>query len=221
MKNLTIVIPAKNETESLPTVLDQFVNKDFEIFVVLEKTDTETIKSIENKNCKIIYQTKKGFGNALIEGINKSETDYFCIFNADGSMEINEIDVMLKKISNNNYDLIFASRYEKGAKSDDDTFITLIGNKIFTLIGKIFFSLPISDILYTFILGKTNKVKELNLIQNDFRFCVELPKKAKKKNYLLTTIVSHEKSRIAGKKKVNAFKDGFLILKEMVKLFFY
>ena len=221
MKNLTIVIPAKNEAESLPTVLDQFVNKDFKIFVVLEKTDTETIKSIENKNCKIIYQTKKGFGNALIEGINKSETDYFCIFNADGSMEINEIDVMLKKISNNNYDLIFASRYEKGAKSDDDTFITLIGNKIFTLIGKIFFSLPISDILYTFVLGKTNKVKELNLIQNDFRFCVELPIKAKKNNYLLTTIVSHEKSRIAGKKKVNAFKDGFLILKEMIKLFFY
>jgi len=221
MKKLTIVIPAKNEAESLPTVLDQFVNKDFEIFVVLEKTDTETIKSIENKNCKIIFQTKKGFGNALIEGINQSETDYFCIFNADGSMEINEVDIMLKKISNNNYDLIFASRYEKGAKSDDDTFITLIGNKIFTLIGKIFFSLPISDILYTFVLGKTNKVKELNLIQNDFRFCVELPIKAKKNNYLLTTIVSHEKSRIAGKKKVNAFKDGFLILKEMIRLFFY
>ena len=221
MKNLTIVIPAKNEAESLPTVLDQFVNKDFEIFVVLEKTDTETIKSIENKNCKIIYQTKKGFGNALIEGISQTKTDYFCIFNADGSMEINEIDVMLKKISNNNYDLIFASRYEKGAKSDDDTFITLIGNKIFTLIGKIFFSLPITDILYTFVLGKTNKVNKLNLTQNDFRFCVELPIKAKKNKYFLTTIVSHEKSRIAGKKKVNAFKDGFLILKEMVKLFFY
>jgi len=221
MKNLTIVIPAKNEAKSLPTVLDQFVNKDFEIFVVLEKTDTETIKSIENKNCKIIYQTKKGFGNALIEGISQTKTDYFCIFNADGSMEINEIDVMLKKISNNNYDLIFASRYEKGAKSDDDTFITLIGNKIFTLIGKIFFSLPITDILYTFVLGKTSKVNKLNLTQNDFRFCVELPIKAKKNKYFLTTIVSHEKSRIAGKKKVNAFKDGFLILKEMISLFFY
>jgi len=221
MKNLTIVIPAKNEAESLPTVLSQLVDKDFEIFVVLEKKDTETIKSIENKNCKIIYQTKKGFGNALIEGISQTKTDYFCIFNADGSMEVNEIDIMLNKISNSNYDLIFASRYEKGAKSDDDTFVTLIGNKIFTLIGKIFFSLPISDILYTFVLGKTNKVNELNLKQNDFRFCVELPIKAKKNKYLLSTIVSHEKSRIAGKKKVNAFKDGFLILKEMISLFFY
>ena len=221
MKNLTIVIPAKNEAESLPTVLDQFVNKDYKIFVVLEKTDIETIKSIHNKNCKIIYQTKKGFGNALIEGINQSETDYFCIFNADGSMEINEIDLMLQKISNSNYDLIFASRYEKGAKSDDDTFITLIGNKIFTLIGKIFFSLPISDILYTFVLGKTNKVKELNLTQNDFRFCVELPIKAKRKKLKLLSIPSHEKFRIAGKKKVNAFKDGLTIAKEMFSLFLF
>ena len=71
------------------------------------------------------------------------------------------------------------------------------------------------------MLGKTNKVNELNLKQNDFRFCVELPIKAKKNKYLLSTIVSHEKSRIAGKKKVNAFKDGFLILKEMISLFFY
>ena len=33
------------------------------------------------------------------------------------------------------------------------------------------------------------------------------------------TIPSHEKKRIAGKKKVNAFIDGLLILIEMLKLF--
>ena len=43
--------------------------------------------------------------------------------------------------------------------SEDDTIITLIGNKIFSFIGKYFFSLPISDILYTFVLGKTKNSK--------------------------------------------------------------
>jgi hypothetical protein len=33
-------------------------------------------------------------------------------------------------------------------------------------------------------------------------------------------IESYERKRIAGIKKVNAFKDGFLILKYMIKLFF-
>ena len=36
----------------------------------------------------------------------------------------------------------------------------------------------------------------------------------------LESINSYERKRIAGKKKVNAFKDGFLILKYMIKLFF-
>jgi len=31
---------------------------------------------------------------------------------------------------------------------------------------------------------------------------------------------SYERKRIAGKKKVNAFKDGFLILKYMIGLYF-
>ena len=35
------------------------------------------------------------------------------------------------------------------------------------------------------------------------------------------SIPSYETKRIAGTKKVNNFKDGFLILCKMVKLFFY
>ena len=220
MTNLTIVIPAKNESESLPTVLDYFSNKNYKVCVVLEKSDIKTIDSIKNKKCKIVYQTKKGFGNALCEGINQSDTKYFCIFNADGSMRIEEIDLMLDKISKSNDDIIFASRYEKDGKSDDDTFVTFMGNKIFTLIGKIFFSLTISDILYTFVLGKTEKVKNLNLKQDDFRFCVELPIKAKRNNYIISSISAHEKKRIAGRKKVNAIKDGFLIFVCLVSLYF-
>ena len=37
-------------------------------------------------------------------------------------------------------DFIFASRYEANSGSEDDTIITLIGNYIFTYIGKIFFN---------------------------------------------------------------------------------
>jgi hypothetical protein len=33
-------------------------------------------------------------------------------------------------------------------------------------------------------------------------------------------VASHERARIGGKKKVNAFKDGFLILKKLIELYF-
>ena len=48
---------------------------------------------------------------------------------------------------------------------------------------------------------------------------VEFQLKQNYKNYNLGTIPSYERSRIAGKKKVNEFKDGLLILYKMITMF--
>ena len=158
MKNLTLIIPARKEKESLPLVIDEIKNLNCKKKVILTSDDVDTIDAIKNLNVDIIYQDRRGYGDALITGINSVDTDYFCIFNADGSFNPNELEKMMSKINSENLDFIFASRYEKNSKSDDDTLLTYIGNKIFTLIGKIFFKLNITDILYTFVLGKTGNV---------------------------------------------------------------
>ena len=220
MNNLTLIIPAKNEKDCLPTVLDELKRYNLNIHVILEESDRNTIESISEYNCKIIYQNQRGYGDALIEGINSVKSKYFCIFNADGSFDPKELYLMLEKIEKNNYDFIFGSRYEQNSGSDDDTIITKVGNYIFTKIGNFFFNIKITDILYTYVLGNTEQAKKLNLKQKDFRFCVELPIKAQKQNMKLSTINCYERKRIAGKKKVNAFKDGYLILSQMIKLFF-
>ncbi len=220
MNNLTLIIPAKKEKESLSKVLDELKPYNYKIVVVLEKEDYETIESIKDRECKILFQKKMGYGDALIQGINFIETELFCIFNADGSFNPIEIRQMLKILHSNNSDLVFGTRYEKDCSSEDDTLITSIGNFIFTNLGKIFFRLKISDILYTYVIGKTEKVKNLNLQSKDFVFCVELPIKANRSNLLLSNSKSNERARIAGTKKVKAFRDGLKILLGMIKLFF-
>jgi len=219
VKNLTLIIPAKNEKESLPYVLDEIKNLDCKKKVLLASDDLETIDAIKNLDAEIVYQNNRGFGDALISGINSVDTDYFCIFNADGSFDPSELANMMLLIKESNSDFIFASRYQDNSGSKDDTIITLIGNTIFTLLGKIFFRLPITDILYTYVLGHTKKAKELELSIKDFGFCVELPIKAKRMNMKLLSSSSYERKRIAGFKKVSAFKDGLLILIHMIKLF--
>tara|TARA_B100000787_G_scaffold48981_1_gene35232 strand:+ start:912 stop:1586 length:675 start_codon:yes stop_codon:yes gene_type:complete len=219
VKNLTLIIPAKNEKESLPYVLDEIKNLDCKKKVLLASDDLETIDAIKNLDAEIVYQNNRGFGDALISGINSVDTDYFCIFNADGSFDPSELANMMLLIKESNSDFIFASRYQDNSGSKDDTIITLIGNTIFTLLGKIFFRLPITDILYTYVLGHTKKAKELELSIKDFGFCVELPIKAKRMNMKLLSSSSYERKRIAGFKKVSAFKDGLSILIHMIKLF--
>ena len=220
MSDLTLIIPAKNEKESLPKVLDELKGFNFMKNIILEASDKLTIDAIKNYDCKIIYQDSKGYGDALKKGIETVETKFFCIFNADGSFDPKELDLMINRLEEDKYDFVFASRYEKNCGSDDDTFITLIGNYIFTFLGKIFFKLEITDILYTFVMAKTSCAKRLGLTAKDFSFCVELPIKAKRAGYKICTTKSFERSRIAGEKKVNAFKDGLKILLSMVKLFF-
>ena len=219
MKNITLIIPAKYEKESLPSVLLELKKFPFNIMVILEPADHETIDSIKNFDCTIIHQTNKGYGDALILGIKSVKTEYFCIFNADGSFNPIEISGMYSSLKDKDGDIIFGSRYEKNATSEDDTLVTKVGNFIFTKLGKILFKLPITDILYTFVLGKTKMTLDLNLQSQDFAFCVELPIKAQRKNYKIFSTPAHERARIAGKKKVNAIRDGLYILKKMIFMF--
>ena len=151
--------------------------------------------------------------------MNSVETDYTCIFNADGSFDPKYLKEMLN-LCKENRDFVFASRYMKEGGSDDDTLLTKIGNFIFSMIGNIFFSLNISDILYTFLLGKTDSFKKLDLKSNDFCLCVEIPIKAKRLGMNIIDTPSYERKRIAGVKKVNELKDGFKILTYVVKSFF-
>lgn len=220
MEDLTLIIPAKNEKESLPKVLEELKEFRLKKVIILEKTDIKTIEAIKEYDCEILFQHNKGYGDALIQGINHVNTEYFCIFNADGSFNPIELQTMIDKIKSDNFDLIFASRYEKNCSSDDDTMVTFIGNFFFTKLGKFLFGLNITDILYTFVLGRTLKIRNLNLKSKDFVFCVELPITAKRKGLKIETSKSNERARFGGVKKVNAFRDGLLILIGMLKLFF-
>ena len=218
MKELTLVIPAKNEEECLPIVLNELKNYDCKKVIVIPKDDLATQSAAKNFDCKVLIQSEEGFGSALIKGIKEVETSYLCIFNADGSFDPKYLKGMYEELSNN-CDFVFNSRYTDDGGSDDDTLSTYIGNRIFTFICNALFRLRISDVLFTYVMGKTSAFKNLNFKKKDFRFCIELPVLAKFKKYKLISKSSYERSRLSGKKKVNELKDGFLILLCILKMF--
>ena len=220
MRELTLVIPAKHEADCLPTVLNELKKFDCKIIIVIPKTDLNTQNSVKNFNCKVITQDSDGFGRAIIKGIQEVETNFLCIFNADGSFDPKYLPEMCDKLDQD-IDFVFNTRYIRPGGSEDDTIITYIGNKFFTFICQILFRLNISDVLFTYVMGRADVFKKLKLTSNDFTFCIELPVKAKLNNYKITHHPSFERSRISGKKKVNEFIDGFLILISIIKLFIF
>ena len=216
MNNLTLVIPAKYEVSTLPIVLKELEKYEVRKTIVIPEYDKETQEAIKNFDCNIVKQKGEGFGSALIEGIESVKTEYLCIFNADGSFDPKYLSEMINLLENQN-DFVFNTRYVNKGGSDDDTFLTYIGNKFFTALCKVLFSLNISDVLFTYVMGKTEAFNHLKLKNKDFTFCIELPVKAKFNKFRSIALPSYERSRISGRKKVNEFKDGFLILISILK----
>ena len=105
----------------------------------MAENDYETINYIKDKDCEILFQTGKGYENAIREGILKSKTKYIAIFYADGSTDPKDLVPMLNKIKHSDNQIIFGSRYEKNAGSYDDNFITRVGNFFLLFLGIFFF----------------------------------------------------------------------------------
>ena len=61
---------------------------------------------------------------------------------------------MLQQINSDNYDFVFGTRYEKGCSSEDDTWVTYIGNFMFTLLGESFLNSKFLTSFILFVLGK-------------------------------------------------------------------
>ena len=176
----------------------------------------DTINVISGLNCEILLQEEEGFGNA-IQGLMSVKTEYACILNADGSFDTKYLNQMVEKLDTQ-ADFIFSTRYKKPGGSDDDTLITMLGNYFFTNLSRLLFSLEITDVLYTYVMGKTNKFQDLNLKNDDFTFCIELPVKVKRKNFKMYDFPSYERSRISGKKRLMNLK-MVLILISILSLF--
>ena len=55
MKELTLIIPAKEESNSLPKVLEEVQNLELKKLIVLAENDYKTINSIKDKDTGIKY----------------------------------------------------------------------------------------------------------------------------------------------------------------------
>jgi len=218
---IEILIPTFNEEGNIEKVIKDLNNEGYDNITLLDANSTdETVNIAKRYNCRIIMDEPniRGFGNSIINGLNKLNSKYFCIFDGDNSFNPKSISEMSEEI-NKGADFVFGTRYLNNTKSDDDTLITKFGNFFFTKLVCILFSINTSDVLFFYVFGKKENVSKLNLKQGDFTICTELLIKSYK-NFKCKEILSKERKRLYGISKVNKFFDGVKILINILILYF-
>ena len=214
---VSLVIPTMNEAGAIGKVLAEVPKRITNEIIVIDghstdNTAAEAKKHLRKRQDKFILQKRRGFGNALLEAFNRASGDVIVIMDGDGSQNPKDIPAFLKKIKQG-YSYVMGTRYGGGGRSDDDTIIRLMGNRMFTLLTNLIHRTKVSDSLYLFIAIKRVELAELKLSSPGIEICVEIPIKAHLAGLKFTEIPVIERARYAGESKVNAFWSGLRILK--------
>ena len=219
--DVEILIPTYNEAGNIEKVIEDLNIEGFENITILDANSIDSTVSIAKRyNCKIILDDSnvKGFGSSIINGLDKLESDYFCIFDGDNSFDPKGIDLMMQEMTNG-HDFVFGTRYFGGAKSDDDTLFSKFANYVISKIVKILFRINTTDVLFFYVLGKKENIAKLDLKQQDMRICTEFLIKSYR-NFKCKEILSKERKRFSGSSKVNKVFEGLKILGNILKLYF-
>ena len=63
MEEITLIIPAKNEPNALPLVLDEIKKMQLpvKILIVMSKDDITTFEATKNYDCSVLFQSRRGY----------------------------------------------------------------------------------------------------------------------------------------------------------------
>ena len=217
---VSLIIPTRNEEGCIGKVLQEVPRKIVNEIIIIDghsqdNTYNEAKKGLKKSDC-LIRQREIGYGAAFLEGFQKATGDVIVMMDADGSHNPKDIEKIINKFKKV-FDYVIASRYAKGGRSEDDTLIRLIGNKIFTWMTNFVHGTNVSDSLYLYTAISKKGLDKLDLTSKGFEFCTEIIVKAHKAGLKFGEVAVVERARFAGKSKVNSFYHGLKILRMILQ----
>ena len=216
---VTLIAPTFNEIETIPHTLPalRHVGVD-EIIVVDNNSHDGTIEWCQSHGFTVFIQKASGYGNGIREVVERSSGDIIIEFPPDGSSLAEKIPAVIEKISQG-FDLVIASRYRDGAKSDDDDVITALGNWGFTKLTNLVFGTSYPDVLVGFRGYRKDSYGKLGLDEPGLAWVLQSSIRFATSGYKVGEIGADEPKRIGGKRKMRPFKTGLALLKVMQREF--
>ncbi len=190
---LSIVIPARNESDNLQDILNYFVsgmnNVIYEVILINDFSDDDTLNKAKrifesHENFKIFDNKKKGLGGAINLGIEKCSGTKICIMMADLSDDINDLKIYNKLMDEKNLDAVLGSRFLKGSEVKDYPFQKLLLNRVFNFFVSLIFWNRYNDYTNAFKIYKKEVLKTMMpFVSESFNIFLEIPLKIISRNY--------------------------------------
>ena len=218
---LSIVIPAHNEEDSLPSTVESVFQTlreekiDHEILVINDgsKDKTESVlQGLQTKFSTLRYlnnEAPNGFGYAVRRGLENFTGDCVAVYMADASDAPSDLVAYYKVLSQSNVDCVFGSRFMKGSQVLDYPWIKLFINRLANLFIKVLFRLKFNDITNAFKIYRREVIEGVQpFLSPHFNLTVELPLKAIVRGYTFEVIPISWSNRKHGVSKLKIKEMG-------------
>lgn len=220
LKLLSIIVPARDEEGSLPSMVEHLHTElklravPHEIVVVDDGSTDTTWDVLQSLSAKvpelrpIKNEGPHGFGRAIICGLDHAQGDAVTIMMADESDDSHDVVRYWEKL-NEGYDCVFGSRFMKGGGVIDYPRIKLLVNRFANFSLQMLFNVKFNDTTNAFKAYRMTAIDGCRpLISPHFNLTVELPLKSIVRGYSWTVMPITWKNRRHGEAKLKLREMG-------------
>ncbi len=217
---ISLIIPAWNEEEALPKVVEEIPDSVNEIIIVDDGSTDDThiiAKEYEKKYPNVkVYKHKANSGKvaAIRTGIKNATGDIIVLTDADFTYPASDIIHLVNEVDAG-ADLVLGSRFMNGI--NNMPLLNRIGNKIFSLFTSYISGTFITDGQTGFRAFKRERFNKLDVKAKSLEFETKMTVRAAKHGYIVAEVPIHYRERI-GKSKLNPIPDGYRMFRALISV---
>ena len=222
MKKLSVVIPARDEQDTLGRVLED-LNRTIptldgwqvEVLLVDDGCRDRTAEIARSLGATVIENTgTHGKGKALQKGFAAATGDIFVMMDADYSHRPEDLPRFLEAIDTDGVGLVIGSRVLGG--SDEYTHIRALGNVFLSAALGVCTGRYLSDALNGYKVFRPDVFRDFRYTAKAFEIEIELIANTMRKGYRIVEVVSHERARAGGEMKSRVVRHGTRFLSRII-----
>lgn len=217
MSNLTVILPAYNEEESLGKVIDEIRSLPVkcDILVVDNGSTDETYNIATYKEVKVVTEPNKGKGNAMRTGIKLIKTPYLVMMDSDYTYPAVNIEDVLMRLDGLEFDVVIGERKEKDQYSM--SFINSLGNKFLSYLASLLYGKWTSDVCTGMWGFRKTALDKFDLVSEGFTLEADFFINSVRNNCLIDLLPINYRARQEGDKAKLRIWDGFKIAWFLIK----
>lgn len=216
---VSVVIPAHNEAKNLPYVLPLIPSWVHEVILVNDHSSDDTVE-VARQVLPIIRvvntQEKRGKGVALQTGFTEATGNIIVMMDADGSSDPREMPRFIEALLSGAY-FVIGSRFLDGGGSTDITALRRLGARALISIANHLFRMNLSDMFCGLNAFWKDCMEFFDIDCQGFEVETLITLRVRKANLEIAEVPSYEHSRIHGDSHFRTFRDGWRVLKMILK----